>query len=60
MGIGIEIPFHEAIVLDLGTACADSFLEQNPARLFLVRGQLADRFPVPLGSACGGGDALFL
>ena len=36
MGIGVQIPIHEAIVFDFGAAYADSFLEQYSSRIFFV------------------------
>lgn len=36
MGIGVEIPIHEAIIFDFRAANADCFLEQRPPRVLLV------------------------
>ena len=58
MGAGIKIPIHEAIIFDLDSTSADCFLKQYPSGVFFIGEQFVNRFPVPLGSACGGGDTL--
>lgn len=60
MGIGVEIPIHEAIVFDFETANTDGFLKQYPASIFLVGQQFIKSLPVPLGLACRGRNALLL
>ncbi len=55
MNPGVEIPFHEAIISNLGSA--DRFLEQHPACVFLVGKQLIDCLPAPLRPACWRWDA---
>ena len=60
MRIRVEIPIHEAIVFNFGTANADTFLKQHPPRVLLVGQQLVEGLPVPFGFACGGGNALLL
>ena len=58
MSVGVEIPIHEAIIFNLRSAGADSFLEQYPSCVFFVGEQLVNCFPVPYGLACWGWDAL--
>jgi len=58
MGIGAEVPLHEAIVFNLGSANTDCFLKQHSVGPFLVGKQFVDCFPVSPGSAGGKGDAL--
>ena len=58
MGVGREIPVHEAIVFNLNCSSADGFLKQHPFGVFFIGEQFVNRFPVPFGPAGGGGDAL--
>ena len=41
MDSGIEIPIREAVIFDLDSASADSFLEQYPACVFLLADNLS-------------------
>lgn len=60
MGIGVEIPIHEAIVFDFRAANADAFLKKHPARVLFVGQQLVKGLSVPPGFTCGRADTLFL
>ena len=48
MGIRVEIPSYETIIFELGVACIDGFLEQNPPGIFFIGEQLADCFALGL------------
>ena len=50
--IGVEIPIHEAMVLNLGSAGTDGLLQQHAAGIFFVGEQLVDCLPIPFGLAC--------
>lgn len=58
MGSGMKIPIHEAIVFDLDSAGANSFLEKHTTCIFFVGEQFVDCFSIPLGLACRGENAL--
>lgn len=60
MRVGVEVPIHEAIIFDFGTANTNGFLEQHSACILLVRQQLVDSLPIPFEFACGGRNALLL
>ena len=55
--IGVKVPIHEAVIFELRSTCADSFLEQHPACVFFIGQQLIERLPVPFRLAGGGKDA---
>lgn len=57
VGIRVEIPSYETIIFELGVACIDGFLEQNPPGIFFIGEQLADCFAIPFGFTRGGGNA---
>lgn len=56
MRIGIEIPIHEAIVFDFGSANINGFLEEYPPRILLVGQQFVESLPVPFGFTRGRGN----
>ena len=60
MGAGIEIPLHDAIVLDLGCSCADRLLQKHPSSIFFIGEQLVDGLTVPLRFVCQGQDTPLL
>ena len=60
MGVGVEIPIHEAIVVNLRNAGTDRLLKQHSPCVFFVGKQLVDCFPVPFGFTCWGWNALLL
>ena len=47
MGVGVEIPIHEANVFNLRNAGANRLLEQYPSSVFFVGEQLVNCFPIP-------------
>ena len=60
MGVGVEIPIHEAIILYLGTTYADGLLEEYPSRVFFVGQQFADSPSILFRFSSGGKNTIFL
>ncbi len=54
MGVGIEIPCHEAIILDLDRTSADRFFEAAPDRCIFSSLSIASRFHLGLPVGRGG------
>lgn len=60
MGIVVEIPTRETLILNLRAIYTDRFLGQYSARILFVGQQFIKSFPAPLGFSCGRQDALLL